>query len=103
MQMLHTTACKAIDDSSAKLNDLAQEIWSHPEEKFQETFAHYLLTTFLKDKGFTITSEIGDLKTSFRAVYNENIKRLRVGIICEYDALPKINHACGQKQELQPL
>ena len=46
-------------------------------------------------KGFAVSSDIGDLKTAFRAVYNGDLKRPRVGIICEYDALPEINHACG--------
>ena len=92
---LRTAACKAIDNSSAELNNISQEIWKNPEQNFQEKFAHNLLTTFLKDKSFTVSSDIGDLKTSFRAVYNGDVKGPRVGIICEYDALPEINHACG--------
>ena len=95
LQNLQEVACKAIGDSSVELNNLAQEIWNHPEQKFQEVFAHNLLTTFLKHKGFIVTSQIGDLKTAFRAVYNGDVKTPRVGIICEYDALPEINHACG--------
>ena len=91
----HCVACKAIDDSAAELTNLSQEIWNHPEQNYQETFAHNLLTTFLKGKGFVVSSDIGDLKTAFRAVYNGDLKRPRVGIICEYDALPDINHACG--------
>jgi metal-dependent amidase/aminoacylase/carboxypeptidase family protein len=92
---LQKAACKAIDDSASELNNLAQEIWNHPEQNFQEKFAHHLLTTFLKDKGFAVTSDIGDLKTAFRAVYNGGAKGPSVGIVCEYDALPEINHACG--------
>lgn len=88
-------ACKQIDDSSAELNNLSQEIWNHPEEKYKEKFAHNLLTKFLGDKGFTVTSKVGDMKTAFRGVYNDGVKGPRVGIICEYDALPEINHACG--------
>ena len=92
---LQGVACKTIDDSSAELNNIAREIWNHPEQNFQEKFAHNLLTKFLEDKGFTVTSKIGDLKTAFRAVYNDGAKGPRVGICCEYDALPEINHACG--------
>ena len=92
---LQQIACKTIDACSAELNHLSQEIWKHPEKNFEEVFAHNLLTKFLSEKGFSVTSGCGGLKTAFRAVYNDGVKGPRVGIICEYDALPDINHACG--------
>lgn len=93
--MFKSVACKSIDDSSKELCSIAHDIWKHPEQKYEEKFAHDLLTTFLRVKGFKVTSQIGELKTAFRAVYNEEVKKPRVGIICEYDALPGIDHACG--------
>ena len=92
---LQRVACEAINDSASELNNIGQEIWKHPQQNYEEIFAHSLLTTFLKGKGFDVCSDIGDLKTAFRAVYNGEVKGPRVGIICEYDALPEIDHACG--------
>ena len=92
---LRGVACKTIDDSSAELNNIGQEIWRHPQQNFEEVFAHNLLTTFLKEKGFEVTPKVAGLETAFRAVYNGEMRSPRVGIICEYDALPGIDHACG--------
>ena len=94
---LRAIACKAIDSLSGELHDISREIWKNPEQNFNEVFAHNLLTTYLKGKGFIVTSECGGLKTAFRAVFSGNCKQKtpRVGIVCEYDALPEIDHACG--------
>ncbi|XP_028392621.1 peptidase M20 domain-containing protein 2-like [Dendronephthya gigantea] len=92
---LRGVACKTIDDTSAELNNISQEIWKHPQQNFEEVFAHNLLTTFLKERGFEVTPKVAGLETAFRAEYNGDMKSPRVGIICEYDALPEIDHACG--------
>ena len=46
-----------------------------------------------KDKGFEVTKHY-TLETAFRASSGSCGKRV-VGLICEYDALPGIGHACG--------
>lgn len=94
---LQEIACKAIDILSKDLHHISQEIWKNPEQNFNEVFAHNLLTTYLEEQGFSVTKDCAGLKTAFRAVYSGKSKPAgpRVGIICEYDALPEINHACG--------
>jgi metal-dependent amidase/aminoacylase/carboxypeptidase family protein len=37
---LKTIACDEIDKATAELNTISQEIWSHPEENYQEHYAH---------------------------------------------------------------
>lgn len=87
-----------IDERSADLHQLSLKIWNKPELGFQEEFAHKLLTETLRENGFDVTPQF-TLPTAFRAVYDSDNhiagKGLTAGIICEYDALPGIGHACG--------
>jgi len=93
--------CETIDNEKSKLYNLSHEIWSHPETAYEEIYAHKILTEFLEKEGFTVNRST-PLKTSFVATYNINDSSLKndesslqVGLICEYDALPNIGHACG--------
>ena len=91
---------KAIDDRQESLNTLSQEIWKNPELNFNETKAHNLLCDFLQQEGFDV-SRSTPLETSFIARYKSAVagsvgnSSLKVGVLCEYDALPGIGHACG--------
>ena len=90
---------KAIDDRREALNTISQEIWKNPELNFEEHQAHNLLCDFLQQEGFNV-SRSTPLKTSFVARYAGSAgsvgnNPLKVGILCEYDALPGIGHACG--------
>ena len=97
VKRLQQVACEAIGNISTELHKIGLEIWKNPEESFKEGFAHNLLTTYLKENKFTVTSGCGGLSTAFKAVFSRSStkKGARVGIICEYDALPEIHHACG--------
>lgn len=93
--------CETIDSEKSKLYNLSHEIWSHPETAYEEIYAHKILTEFLEKEGFTVIRST-PLKTSFIATFNINDSALKndesslqVGLICEYDALPNIGHACG--------
>ncbi|CAD5111226.1 DgyrCDS557, partial [Dimorphilus gyrociliatus] len=92
---LKRIACKAIDDNAAKLNGVSQEIWSKPELAFEEVEAHKLLTEFLTDQGFENVEKSFLMKTGFRARAGNPDHQRHVAILCEYDALPEIGHACG--------
>lgn len=95
MDAAKKVAVEAIDSNVAALNELSSDIWSHPELGFEEKHAHAVLTQFLEDRGFRVEREFS-LSTAFRATWG-----LRqqgggtVAVICEYDALPDIGHACG--------
>ena len=92
---LKKVACKAIDQLSQDLHKLSQDIWSHPELNFNEHYAHEALTMFLEGKaGFPKVERQFVLDTGFRAVYGEKDKP-HLAVLCEYDALPEIGHACG--------
>ena len=84
---------RRIDESRDELRHVSEEIWKHPETDFEEHTAHRLLTDFLESKGFEVEREYTGIRTVFRARFGAG--KPNVCIICEYDALPEIGHACG--------
>ena len=93
-EQLKKLVCHAIDLRKGDLNNISQEIWKNPELSFEEFKAHDLLTGFLEKEGFTVSRKT-PLETSFVAKYGECTEGIKVGVICEYDALPGVGHACG--------
>ncbi|XP_033112471.1 uncharacterized protein LOC117113283 isoform X2 [Anneissia japonica] len=91
--VMREMARSAIDDAAEDLNTISQEIWSNPELAFQEHHAHKILTDFLEKQGFEVERNY-ILGTAFRATWGTN-GGITIGILCEYDALPGIGHACG--------
>ncbi|HJM89068.1 MAG TPA: M20 family metallopeptidase [Dehalococcoidia bacterium] len=87
------TIRRAIDAASDELRVLNLDIHGHPEVRFEEEHAHAALTTFLDEHGFEVVRSAFGLPTAFRAVAGSG--EPTVAIICEYDALPDIGHACG--------
>src|SRR3954447_20180706 len=75
------------------LIDASHRIHSHPELGFEEHHAHGVLAAVLEDAGLTVTRGAYDLPTAFEAVVGTTGPR--VAVLCEYDALPGIGHACG--------
>ena len=92
---LKRVATTVIDQYSGQLAELSHDIWSHPELCFKEHHAHSVLTTFLEQAGFPSVDKSYVLDTGFRAVYGSGDGVPHVAVICEYDALPEIGHACG--------
>ena len=82
-----------IDENAEELKKVSHEIWSCPELNYEEHKAHELLTNFLEKKGFSVERSYTGLETAFRATFGSG--RPNVCVICEYDALPEIGHACG--------
>jgi len=93
ISVLKAVASKEVDERAVELNKLSQEIWKSPELAFEEKKAHALLALYLEKQGFQVSKEY-PLETSFIAKYGDP-DGLKVGICCEYDALPDLGHACG--------
>ena len=85
--------CSAIDRSSNDLSELSQAIWNKPELCFEERAAHTVLTSYFEKEGFRVSRQT-PLETAFIAKYGHD-DGVKVGVMCEYDALPGIGHACG--------
>ena len=90
---LKANASSAVDSCEGELNQLGSKIWKNPELGYKEYKAHELLTNFLEKKGFTVERSYTGIETAFRATFGAG--RPNVCVICEYDALPGIGHACG--------
>ena len=85
---------RAVEDKADSLQELSGKIWSHPELCFEEKFAHDTLTEFLEKNGFEVERKY-KVDTAFKAVFRQGSGGANIGLICEYDALPDIGHACG--------
>ncbi|KAK8784172.1 peptidase M20 domain-containing protein 2-like [Amblyomma americanum] len=83
-----------IDKYREKLNLVSQTIWKNPELYYREVKAHDYLSQALEDEGFQVQRKY-HLDTAFRAEYSNVLGGPVICIICEYDALPVIGHACG--------
>lgn len=68
----------------------------NPEISSQEFKSAALICDVLETHGMTVTRELADLPTAFKAeVVRSSKPQGRLAILCEYDALPEIGHACG--------
>lgn len=86
---------EAIDKLQPKLIDLSERIHRHPETKFEEHQASQWLSEMAEAAGFRVEKSIGGLETAFRASYSGSGEGPTVAFLAEYDALPKLGHACG--------
>lgn len=86
---------EAIDRLQPKLMDLSERIHRHPEIKFEEHKASQWLSETAEAAGFQVEKPIGGLETAFRASYSGSGEGPTIAFLAEYDALPKLGHACG--------
>jgi amidohydrolase len=78
---------------AASLGELSRNIHDNPETSMLEVKASAWLTAFFKENGFKVEQGIYQLPTAFRAVYGKG--KPVIAFLAEYDALPKLGHACG--------
>lgn len=58
-----------------------------------------LLTDYLERNGFAVERGIAGWPTAFRAVYRKGSGGVRIGLLCEYDALRQLGHGCGHHMQ----
>jgi amidohydrolase len=92
-EALKARATARIDEERPALLDLSARIHAHPELCFAEHRAAGWLTEYLESRGFALERGAFGLPTAFAA--RRGSGRPRVAVLCEYDALPGIGHACG--------
>jgi amidohydrolase len=83
-----------VDRRAGVLLDASHSIHGRPELGFEEHHAHDLLTSILAEAGLDTERGAYDVATAFRATAGTG-HGPTVAILCEYDALPEIGHACG--------
>jgi len=85
---------QAVDRLDDRLRTLSLTIHAHPELCYEEVKAAGWLTEFLAAQGMKVERGVGGVETAFRATI-ETGAGPTIAIMCEYDALPAIGHACG--------
>ena len=82
-----------VDARAARLLNVSHQIHETPELCFEEHTAHDLLCSVLEDEGLDVERSAYGLDTAFVARAGRDGPH--IAVICEYDALPEIGHACG--------
>jgi amidohydrolase len=94
MSALKDAVSQAVDRLANELEALSRQIHDNPELGYAEVKACGWLAEFLGQHGFKVEKGVGGVDTAFRATI-ETGAGPTVAILCEYDALPGIGHACG--------
>jgi amidohydrolase len=76
------------------LVEASHDIWDHPELNFEERYAHDRLVGLLEADGVEVEAHAYGLETAFAARAGSG-DGPTIAVLCEYDALPEIGHACG--------
>ena len=92
---LKTQAIEEIDKYQEEFWATAEYIHANPELKFEEYKASEALCSLLEKHGFAVERGYCELPTAFRAVKEGKPGGPTIGLLCEYDALVEIGHACG--------
>ena len=92
---LKRVAITAIEENAPFLTNIGENLWKNPEVSFEEYTAHDLLTSALEERDFHVDRSYLGLQTAFKATFGEKSKGPNICVICEYDALPEVGHACG--------
>src|SRR5437016_8368780 len=94
MTALKDAIAAAIDRLGDDLEKVSRRIHDIPGLCFQEVKAAAWLCDFLAGQGFKVERGRAGVDTAFRATI-ETGDGPTIAIMCEYDALPSIGHACG--------
>ena len=94
MSTVKDAISEAVDRLADELETLSKKIHDNPELAYKEVKACAWLSEFLGKQGFKVEQGVGGVETAFRATI-ETGEGPTVAILCEYDALPGIGHACG--------
>lgn len=85
---------EVVDSLAQNLQQLSLRIHATPELGYQEVKAAGWLAEFLTTQGFAVERGVGGVDTAFLARLPGG-KGPTIAVMCEYDALPAIGHACG--------
>jgi len=91
---LKQSVCRDIDARAKDLESISHQLHENPETNFEEHFAHQILTDYIADSKVKVTRGAFELDTAFDVRISGG-DGPTVAVLCEYDALPGIGHACG--------
>lgn len=94
MTSLKESIAQTVDRLGDALETLSRKIHDNPELGYEEVKACGWLSEFLGQHGFAVEKGVGGVDTAFRATIDTGAGPT-IAILCEYDCLPGIGHACG--------
>lgn len=88
-----------VDELKNTLIDLGDFIFDNPEIGLEEFKSSKKIIDILEKNGFKIETGIGGFETAFRATYENGKNGPSIGLLCEYDALEGMGHACAHHMQ----
>lgn len=88
-----------IDSISDEILSMADSIFDDPELGLNEYRAMKKITDFLRKNDFNVEENIYGFETAFRATYKSGKGGINIGLLCEYDALEGLGHACAHHMQ----
>lgn len=88
-----------IDQNQKEILEMADFIFDHPELGLQEFQAVTNIKNYLKKHQFQMEENIYGFETAFRASYQVGTGGPSIGLLCEYDALEGLGHACAHHMQ----
>ncbi len=84
-----------VDQLAPRMKALALDIHANPELSFEEVRSAAALIAPLREAGFVIEEQLGEMPTAFRATFDSGKPGPTIALLAEYDALVSLGHACG--------
>jgi amidohydrolase len=85
----------SVEDAKEKVYELHRYLLDHPETSGEEVETSKRIVALLREEGMETEEGFAGMPTAFRARVADGKRAERVAILCEFDALPGIGHACG--------
>lgn len=86
---------KIITEYQKAIYCLADDIYEHPETKYQEYYAYERYIGYLKSLPVDVEERTACIDTAFVASFRQGEAGDCVAFLAEYDALEKMGHGCG--------
>lgn len=99
MKTIKTDLFSYIDELSSGLIKMSDWIFDNPEIGLKEYKSSELLVQELEKNGFNVERGIGGFETAFKGVYENGKGGASIGLLCEYDAIENLGHACGHHMQ----
>lgn len=88
-----------IDNIKGELTSMADYIFDNPEIGLEEVKSSKLLIDWLNKNDFETETGLAGMNTAFRAIYKNGSGGPSIGLLCEYDAIEGMGHACGHHMQ----
>ncbi|HBB3854214.1 TPA: amidohydrolase, partial [Escherichia coli] len=96
MQEIYRFIDDAIEADRQRYTDIADQIWDHPETRFEEFWSAEHLASALESASFTVTRNVGNIPNAFIASFGQG--KPVIALLGEYDALAGLSQQAGCAQ-----